>query len=342
MEVKLQKIFIAAANDVATAFEYAESAIDTLNKLYTDIINIRFEIHKGKDAYPSMGRPEGQILGQMPMEKFDFFIGILWSRFGTPTNEINPLNKNDFQSGTEEEFYSAFQSYTSSQKPHILIYNCKKDLDYDKIDIEQFSKVKTFLKKFHPDGEHPGLFKSYKEVNEFEKFLLFDLHNIVKKDFQIKNYEHEEGSSKVLAKTLKSKEQFQKQVSQEIFSDKFFKLFRQKTKYTTTDKIEMGLAESPIYLMESSDTIYLLKFVMNTNSLFVLKEGKKMLEFYNDNKSDYKNKRIKLILVVKYSGDDIRIDHGRIASTILQKRVIVLKYNPFINKIGNEHILFDT
>ena len=79
---------------------------DPLNPLVLELL--RWETH----AYPSMGRPQSVINAQIG--DYDVFVGILWKRFGTPTGRA--------ESGTEEEFRLAFDSWKKTKRPHILLY----------------------------------------------------------------------------------------------------------------------------------------------------------------------------------------------------------------------------
>jgi hypothetical protein len=187
MNVKLLKIFVAMPGDVAAEFDIVEKVVNKINNHISGIYSIRFEIVRGLDATPSMGRPQGVILQQIKIEEFDYFIGLLWTRFGTPTGAKNDLNGRDYQSGTEEEFYTALKSRESKKKPEILIYNCKKNPDYDSLDLFQFQKVKEFLERLKPNGDHPGLFSTYLTKDEFEDKLYSHLLSLVKKDYHKEN-----------------------------------------------------------------------------------------------------------------------------------------------------------
>jgi hypothetical protein len=92
---------------------------------------------------------------------FDLYIGILWKRFCTPTDDAG--------SGTEEEFNIAYDNFLKS--PHttqILFYFCNIPFTLDEINLEQLQKVQQFKDKLKANNI---LFKSYKNLNELAQLL---------------------------------------------------------------------------------------------------------------------------------------------------------------------------
>lgn len=64
------------------------------------------------DVVPGMGRAQGVINRQIG--DYDFLVGIMWRRFGTPTGVAG--------SGTEEEFRRAYRQWEATGSPEILFY----------------------------------------------------------------------------------------------------------------------------------------------------------------------------------------------------------------------------
>ena len=188
MNYNVKKIFIAAPGDVVEEFNIIKNVADKINILAGEIFQTHIEVHRGLNVAPAMGRPQEVILNQIKINEFDYFIGVLWTRFGTPTGKLNPHTDKQYKSGTEEEFYTAYTSYIDNKKPDILIYACKRDPEYDKIDVEQFNKVKNFLEQLNPQGLHPALYSSYVTIKEFEENLFVHLFNMLKTNYQKENY----------------------------------------------------------------------------------------------------------------------------------------------------------
>jgi replicative DNA helicase len=111
-----------------------------------------------------MGRGQQVIFNQLPVEKWDIMIGILWLRYGTPSGGSNPE-----QSGTHEEFTAAYENWQNTGKPQIMFYQCiRSPEDLNKIDHESLANIDNFFKQFETGGENQGLYRTYNTVDEFE------------------------------------------------------------------------------------------------------------------------------------------------------------------------------
>jgi hypothetical protein len=74
------------------------------------------------ESYPGfhLDGPQGLIDKILKIEDSDILIGIFWKRFGTPTK--------DGKSGTEHEFYKAYEAWKKNGKPHIMMYFSKNHI----------------------------------------------------------------------------------------------------------------------------------------------------------------------------------------------------------------------
>ena len=122
-----------------------------------------------------MGRPEQVILDQLPVEDWDLFIGILWTRFGSAPDGVDPITGQKFGSGTEEEFKRAYESWSRSKKPRIMMYQCIRAQRTDLIDAVELSKVQAFFRNFAPQADTPGLWKNYDSSEELERLVRADV-----------------------------------------------------------------------------------------------------------------------------------------------------------------------
>jgi hypothetical protein len=134
------RVFLASPSDVTKERESLSGVINELNRTLRALlpnIGVRLELVRWEtNAFPAMGRPQGVILEEIG--EYDIFIGILWKRFGTPTGRA--------QSGTEEEFMLAYDTWKQTGKPHILIYFNRASIPPPRTtdEIEQLSKVVKF------------------------------------------------------------------------------------------------------------------------------------------------------------------------------------------------------
>jgi tetratricopeptide (TPR) repeat protein len=127
-----------------------------------------------------MGRPQQVIFDQLQPTTWDVFIGILWHRFGTPPGGKDPQTQKEYLSGTEEEFKTAYRLWQQFQKPRMMMYRCARQVDLDKLDPDQFKRVKEFFAQFDViKGEHPGLCQTFDTTETFERLLLDHLQKLL-------------------------------------------------------------------------------------------------------------------------------------------------------------------
>jgi hypothetical protein len=93
---------------------------------------VRWETH----AFPAGGPPQAVI--NRHIGDYDIFVGIMWRRFGTPTDEAG--------SGTEEEFNRANAQFQQTGVPHVMFYFCQAPAPPPRSaqEIEQLSRVVSF------------------------------------------------------------------------------------------------------------------------------------------------------------------------------------------------------
>jgi hypothetical protein len=170
------RVFVACPSDLSAERERCQIVTSELNRiLRDDAIQIHMMQWEAEVA-PFMGRPEEVILEQMRLQDSDIFVGLLWTRFGSPTGGVNALSGEPAMSGTEEEFALAYRLWKDRGYPNILFYRCTRSPDNVMlIDAQQYVRVAEFFSGFAYDGRHPGLVRHYTDVNEFERHFREDL-----------------------------------------------------------------------------------------------------------------------------------------------------------------------
>ena len=167
-------VFVATPRDVAAERDRLGLIVRDLSAAFTEH-GLTLELLDWRDVVPDLGRPEDVILDQLPVDKWDIFIGVLWARFGTPPGRKDPETGKPFLSGTEEEFALACRSWQETSKPHILFYRCKRPVPVDWLDPKQIALVQEFFTGFEVCGEYPGLYQEYETVDDFERRVRQDL-----------------------------------------------------------------------------------------------------------------------------------------------------------------------
>ncbi len=156
--VRIYKCFIASPGDTTTEREICDHVFQEINKTQGQQFNFRIESKKWEnDARPSVGESGQDVINKQLVNDFQLFIGIMFTRFGSPTKNA--------ESGTEEEFNIA---YKNKDNVEIMFYFNDDNINPNSIDADQLNKVKTFKNKLSDKG---GLYSTYVGVKDFETKL---------------------------------------------------------------------------------------------------------------------------------------------------------------------------
>ncbi|MCI0442156.1 DUF4062 domain-containing protein [bacterium] len=161
-------VFVASPNDVDEERTRLEEVIHELNLTWARELGIRLDLVRWEThAYPGFGEdPQAVINKQIPND-YDFFIGIMWYRFGTPTGRA--------ESGTIEEFQRAkerFDQDPSSVQLMIYFKDAPAPLPPSKLDHLQLARVAEFRSTL---GEEGGLHWPFMSADDFEKLVRLHL-----------------------------------------------------------------------------------------------------------------------------------------------------------------------
>ena len=167
------RMFVASPGDVARERDHVNDVADDLNRAVAPeagfiLETVRWETH----ARPDMGRIQGVINEQIG--DIDLFIGIMWSRFGTPTGVAS--------SGSEEEFDLAHASWESSGHPRILYYFSTAPIA-PPATVEAATQLLE-VAKFRERVQKSGLSWTYESDAEFKELLRQHLEQILLKEFK--------------------------------------------------------------------------------------------------------------------------------------------------------------
>jgi TIR domain-containing protein/uncharacterized protein DUF4062 len=160
------RIHVSSPSDVKDARNVLANVVEELARDLGRNKGLFLELVRWEEsAVPALGRPQELINRQIPAA--DIFIGILWSRFGTPTG--------DAKSGTEEELLNALESWRLLGRPHVRIYFCDRPINPSSFDLEQVSRVQKFRKSI----SEQGLYAIYNDVREFEQLVRQHLTRLI-------------------------------------------------------------------------------------------------------------------------------------------------------------------
>jgi hypothetical protein len=108
-------VFVASPGDVIEERNAFDEVLDEVNTVLGPIHSCTLNLKKWEtDTHPSFGEDAQDVINRQINDDYDIFIGIMWVRFGTPTNRA--------KSGTKEEFERAYEKYKQGQLIDLMFY----------------------------------------------------------------------------------------------------------------------------------------------------------------------------------------------------------------------------
>src|SRR5262245_11568660 len=178
--LKSIQVFISSPVDVKAERDCAVRVLERLNRMshirsLFSFVPAAYET----DAPPIIGKPPQEVIKEYMLRpnQADLFICILWQRMGTPLKDKS--SGEEFRSGTEYEFSTAYRANQESGSPFILLYRCTRPAE-GSVDAAQSRAVEDFFQRFTaPKSAWKGLFKTYQTIQEFEDQLFQDLDHVI-------------------------------------------------------------------------------------------------------------------------------------------------------------------
>jgi hypothetical protein len=169
-------VFLASPGDVSQEREVVRRYFDRFNRHIGELWNIRFEVLDWENyATIGVGAPQ-ELITKQTLDRYRdslaLVIGLMGQRFGSPTK--------DAESGTEEEFRWALQSFKSSGFPEIKWFfkNVEQfvappDPGAISVALEQWQKVCDFKQELK---KVPLFISEYKDLAGFKDTFESDLN----------------------------------------------------------------------------------------------------------------------------------------------------------------------
>ena len=163
LQPRTLKVFLASPSDV----EEERGALARLVRDINDVLAflapdkhltlelVRYETH----TFPDLGQPQEVINRQIPLD-YDIFVGVMWSRCGTPTATA--------PSGTVEEFRRAYEHRKKGHLPRIMFYFCDQQIPIP--DAEGLKQLAGVV-EFRAELARMGLTGSYPTHSEFSEYV---------------------------------------------------------------------------------------------------------------------------------------------------------------------------
>ena len=181
------QIFISSPGDVIPERRVLKAIIARLNEEFTGqayLIPILWE----EEPLLASDTFQAQI---HPPRETDIYIGILWSRIGSPLPEsILRPDGTRYDSGTAFEFEDALLGYQESGKPEMLLYRKNGAPTMSLSDssavlerLDQIERLRTYIERWliAEDGSYIGAFHNFDDPEQFEVMAEIHLRKMVEK-----------------------------------------------------------------------------------------------------------------------------------------------------------------
>lgn len=167
----LLQVFAASPGDVVEERKILGEVINEFNVTWGGTHAVRLELVMWEThTRPSFGEDAQDVVNKQIGDEYDIFLGIMWGRFGSPSNRA--------ESGTEEEFNRAYSRLkTSPGSVQIMFYFKNAGIPLSNIDPEQLAKVQMFKNKI--ESEFGGLYHQFETTEEFRTKVRMHLSSLV-------------------------------------------------------------------------------------------------------------------------------------------------------------------
>ncbi len=163
--VNLLRTFIASPSDTDIERNSVREIIELINK--SELVDTGFYLEAvmfETDVTPGFSTDPQALINEQVDDSYDIFIGMLKSKFGTPTPRAG--------SGTEEEFRRAYDRWQNDKRSsQIMFYFGNQDVSTSQLstkDLAELIKVKDFQAEV---GDLGGVYHAYKDIQGFRESL---------------------------------------------------------------------------------------------------------------------------------------------------------------------------
>jgi Domain of unknown function (DUF4062) len=173
--IKKLSIVISGTNDLASERKVIDGAIAECSKLLEETHSVQLKtIWWEEDVLPGIGSDVQAVINSQIGQDFDVYIGVLGTRFGTPTQRAG--------SGTQEEFRAAYERYCAEPSSLRILFYFKEAADnLHDLDLTQLQQVIEFRQRMQGAGVLVFGFSNsdvlYKLVSEHIRRLVIEQWN---------------------------------------------------------------------------------------------------------------------------------------------------------------------
>ena len=184
---KQLKVFISSPGDVIPERMIVKTVIGRLNEEFNGrayLIPILWE----EEPLLASDTFQAQI---HPPRHTDIYLGILWSRIGSPLPEsIKRPDGTIYDSGTAFEFEDALHGFNKNGHPEMLLYRKSGSPTVSLEDrsvvldrLEQIDRLQSYVDRFliGEDGSYAAAFHTFEEAAQFETMIEMHMRKLVER-----------------------------------------------------------------------------------------------------------------------------------------------------------------
>ncbi|HEX8833689.1 MAG TPA: DUF4062 domain-containing protein [Abditibacteriaceae bacterium] len=165
-QVRIIRLLLSSPGDVSEERDRISNAVFRFNQESVEERGLFIKLVRWEDMAPQIG-PGAQNVINNQIGEYDLFIGIMWNRFGTPTDIA--------ASGTKEEFDAAVELWRENRKPWITFYFGSKPANLT--NVEQLDQKRLVI-EFQADVRKLGVVRTFNGPDDFEDIVYRDLLRI--------------------------------------------------------------------------------------------------------------------------------------------------------------------
>jgi Domain of unknown function (DUF4062) len=144
--VRIIRVFVSSPGDVQAERDVLDEVVASINRTEGQAHGVRLELFKWEEnVTPQIGPKPQQVVDAQTPADYDIYLGIMSTRFGTPTG--------GYGSGTEKEFKDALKKWKTARSPWITFYfDDDPKVSRKPYEAKQFVKVCEFREELESKG----------------------------------------------------------------------------------------------------------------------------------------------------------------------------------------------
>lgn len=169
-KLKIIRVFIGSPGGLDDERQAAHDVINSVNRSHSERWGLHFKLLGWENAVPGYVRPQSKINDDL--DKCEYFIGVLWNRWGSRPS----IDAEGYTSGFEEEYFRAKERIEKGLMKDMAIYFKSIEVPAGMEPGEEVRKVFDFKKKCIE--EKKVFFKAFADVHAFRDVVREKLEEI--------------------------------------------------------------------------------------------------------------------------------------------------------------------